>query len=47
MLTAQELAVTWSSGGEKIVLYIVRFAHSLLSVVVVAVAVVVYPLSSY
>jgi len=42
MITVQGLTVAWSSGGEKIVLYIVCFAYSLVVVVVVE-----FPLLSY
>ena len=42
MISAEGLAANWSLGGEKIVLYIVCFAYSLLSLLAS-----VFPVLSY
>jgi len=44
VIFAQGLAANWSSGDEKIALYIVCFAYSLLSLLSLVVVVVVFPL---
>jgi len=50
MISAWGLAADWSLGGEKIVLYVVLFAYSLLSLLlplVVIVLVLLFPSLSY